>query len=285
MCGIPFTALEASYQQVDFVRRFGGKVYYGDASRLELLEAARTGEAKLFVLAIDDVEASIKTAQVVRKHFPHIPIFARARNRVHLFRIARPRREAQLARDLPGKPGDGARGAAFAGLSMRGLGARHVPVKQQTSASSKRSTPAARRSAAHTVAKEAAEQLQACRGRPAQTPSGFLGPLRPPARAASGVRRAFTLGVVAIALASRLAQTTQRGEVYEGAAGRVTHRVLRPATYSHHHLATRAFSTSDPVSSALARSGRYYAESVQGEREAVRLFEAGQFEDGRRLEP
>jgi len=87
MCGIPFTALEASYQQVDFVRRFGGKVYYGDASRLELLEAARTGEAKLFVLAIDDVEASIKTAQVVRKHFPHIPIFARARNRVHLFRL------------------------------------------------------------------------------------------------------------------------------------------------------------------------------------------------------
>ena len=40
MCGLPFTALEASYQQVDFVRRFGtNKVYYGDASRLELLHA------------------------------------------------------------------------------------------------------------------------------------------------------------------------------------------------------------------------------------------------------
>jgi monovalent cation:proton antiporter-2 (CPA2) family protein len=87
MCGIPFTALEASYQQVDFVRRFGSKVYYGDASRLELLEAARTGEAKLFVLAIDDVEASVKTAEVVRKHYPHVPILARARNRVHLFRL------------------------------------------------------------------------------------------------------------------------------------------------------------------------------------------------------
>ncbi len=88
MCGLPFTALEASYQQVDFVRRFGSnKVYYGDASRLELLHAAKAGEAKLFVLAIDDVEASVKTAAVVRKHFPDLPILARARNRVHLFRL------------------------------------------------------------------------------------------------------------------------------------------------------------------------------------------------------
>jgi glutathione-regulated potassium-efflux system ancillary protein KefC/glutathione-regulated potassium-efflux system protein KefB len=87
MCGVPFTALEVSYQQVDFVRRYGSKVYYGDASRLELLEAAKTGEAKLFVLAIDDVEASVKTAAIVRKHFPDVPILARARNRVHLFRL------------------------------------------------------------------------------------------------------------------------------------------------------------------------------------------------------
>jgi glutathione-regulated potassium-efflux system ancillary protein KefC/glutathione-regulated potassium-efflux system protein KefB len=87
MCGVPFTALEASYQQVDFVRRYGSKVYYGDASRLELLEAAKTGEARLFVLAIDEVEASVKTAAIVRKHFPQVPILARARNRVHLFRL------------------------------------------------------------------------------------------------------------------------------------------------------------------------------------------------------
>lgn len=87
MCGMPFTALDASYQQVDFVRRFGNKVYYGDASRLELLSAAKAGEAKLFVLAIDDVEASVKTAAVVRRHFPNLPILARARNRVHYFRL------------------------------------------------------------------------------------------------------------------------------------------------------------------------------------------------------
>jgi glutathione-regulated potassium-efflux system ancillary protein KefC/glutathione-regulated potassium-efflux system protein KefB len=87
MAGIPFTALEVSYQQVDFVRRFGGKVYYGDASRLELLESAKTRDAKLLVLAIDDVEASVKTASLVRKHFPNLPILARARNRVHYYRL------------------------------------------------------------------------------------------------------------------------------------------------------------------------------------------------------
>jgi len=87
MCGIATTALEANYQQVDFVRKFGNKIYYGDASRLDLLQAAKTGDAKLFVLAIDDVEASVKTAALVRKHFPDLPILARARNRVHHFRL------------------------------------------------------------------------------------------------------------------------------------------------------------------------------------------------------
>jgi glutathione-regulated potassium-efflux system ancillary protein KefC/glutathione-regulated potassium-efflux system protein KefB len=87
MAGIPFTAIEKDYRQVDFVRRFGNKVYYGDATRLELLESARARDAKLFVLAIDDVEASIRTAALVRQHFPDLPILARARNRVHLFRL------------------------------------------------------------------------------------------------------------------------------------------------------------------------------------------------------
>jgi glutathione-regulated potassium-efflux system protein KefB len=87
MVGLSFTALESSFQQVDFVRRYGGKVYYGDASRVDLLNAARAGEAKLLVLAIDDVDASVKTAQVVRRHFPELPIIARARNRTHYFQL------------------------------------------------------------------------------------------------------------------------------------------------------------------------------------------------------
>jgi monovalent cation:proton antiporter-2 (CPA2) family protein len=84
---IPFTALEASQTQVDFLRRFGNQIFYGDASRLELLRAAHADNAQVFVLAIDDVEASVRTAELVRKHFPHLKIFARARNRQHAFRL------------------------------------------------------------------------------------------------------------------------------------------------------------------------------------------------------
>jgi len=84
---IAFTALEASQTQVDFLRRFGNQVYYGDASRLELLRAANADNAEIFVLAIDDIEASVKTAELIRKHFPHLKIFARARNRQHAFRL------------------------------------------------------------------------------------------------------------------------------------------------------------------------------------------------------
>ena len=84
---IGFTALETSAEQVDFVRRFGNKVYYGDASRVELLRAARADKAVLFVLAIEDVDRSIATARAVRKHFPHLTIFARARNRRHAYAL------------------------------------------------------------------------------------------------------------------------------------------------------------------------------------------------------
>ena len=81
---IPFTALEADAEQIDTLRRFGSKVYYGDASRLELLRAAKAEQAKFLVLAVDDVEASVKSAALVRKNFPNLKILARARNRYHV---------------------------------------------------------------------------------------------------------------------------------------------------------------------------------------------------------
>jgi len=84
---IPFTALDRNAEQVETVRRFGSKVYYGDASRLDLLRAARVDRAKIFVLAIDDVEASIQTAETVRRHFPELKLYARARNRFHAYRL------------------------------------------------------------------------------------------------------------------------------------------------------------------------------------------------------
>jgi glutathione-regulated potassium-efflux system ancillary protein KefC/glutathione-regulated potassium-efflux system protein KefB len=84
---IPFTALDSNQTHVDFVRRFGNQVYYGDASRLDLLRAAGAETAKIFVLAIDDVDASIRTAQLIRAQFPKLKIFARARNRQHSFAL------------------------------------------------------------------------------------------------------------------------------------------------------------------------------------------------------
>jgi glutathione-regulated potassium-efflux system ancillary protein KefC len=85
--GMPFTALDNSQTHVDFVRRFGNQVYYGDASRLDLLRAAGAQSARALVLAIDDVDASVRTATVVREQFPHLRIFARARSRQHAFAL------------------------------------------------------------------------------------------------------------------------------------------------------------------------------------------------------
>ena len=87
MKNIPLTVMDVDAAQVDSLRKFGVKVYYGDASRLDMLEAAKTGEARLFVLAIDDPEASYKTAELVRRHFPGVPILARARNRQHAYKL------------------------------------------------------------------------------------------------------------------------------------------------------------------------------------------------------
>jgi len=84
---IPFTALESSIEQVDFMRRFGNQVFYGDPTRVELLRAAQADKAEVFVLATDDPEANVRTARIVRRLFPHLKIVARARNRQHAFRL------------------------------------------------------------------------------------------------------------------------------------------------------------------------------------------------------
>jgi len=84
---IPFTALDSSVAQVDFVKRFGSKIYYGDAGRLDILRAAGADKARAFVLAIDNVDASLRVAEMVRTHFPELPIYARARDRTHVHKL------------------------------------------------------------------------------------------------------------------------------------------------------------------------------------------------------
>jgi monovalent cation:proton antiporter-2 (CPA2) family protein len=83
----PFTALEIDSSQVDVVRRYGSVVHYGDASRQDILRAAGAEHARVFVLAIDDIEASMRTAEAVIRHFPHLRIIARARNRRHAYKL------------------------------------------------------------------------------------------------------------------------------------------------------------------------------------------------------
>ncbi|MDZ7643619.1 MAG: monovalent cation:proton antiporter-2 (CPA2) family protein [Woeseiaceae bacterium] len=85
--GIGFTALDISQAQVDFVRGYGNRIYYGDATRLDMLIAAEAGKARVLVLAIDDVDASLATAALVRQHFPNLRIMARARNRKHAYQL------------------------------------------------------------------------------------------------------------------------------------------------------------------------------------------------------
>ena len=84
---IAFTALESSVEQVEFSRRFGSNIYFGDPSRPELLRAAGVDKAEVFVLATDDPEANIRTARIVKRLYPHLKIVARARNRQHAFRL------------------------------------------------------------------------------------------------------------------------------------------------------------------------------------------------------
>jgi voltage-gated potassium channel Kch len=84
---IPFTALDINPEQIELVKRFGAEAFYGDASRLDVLRAAQADKARAFVLTVDDMETSLRTAEVVRSTYPELPIYARARNRNHVHRL------------------------------------------------------------------------------------------------------------------------------------------------------------------------------------------------------
>jgi monovalent cation:proton antiporter-2 (CPA2) family protein len=81
MHGIEFTALERNPGQVDVVRRFGTKVYFGDPTRPDVLRAAGAEQAKLLVVTLDDPPGVLRTIEVAKRNFPNLAILARARNR------------------------------------------------------------------------------------------------------------------------------------------------------------------------------------------------------------
>ena len=85
--GVTPTVLDHDADQVETLRRFGWPVFYGDATRLDLLRTAGATKARVLVLAIDDVEQSVELARMVRLHFPALEMVARARNVQHFYAL------------------------------------------------------------------------------------------------------------------------------------------------------------------------------------------------------
>jgi len=83
--GYGVTIIEHDPNQIELVRRFGWKAYYGEVTRLDVLQAAGIAQARLFVLAIDDPQAALKTAALVKTRYPNVQIVVRARNRSDAF--------------------------------------------------------------------------------------------------------------------------------------------------------------------------------------------------------
>jgi glutathione-regulated potassium-efflux system ancillary protein KefC len=85
--GIRAVVLDHDPDQIELLRKFGYRVFYGDATRLDLLRAAGAGQARLLVNAIDDADASLALVDRVRANFPDLPIVARARNVSHFYEL------------------------------------------------------------------------------------------------------------------------------------------------------------------------------------------------------
>lgn len=81
--GIAVTVLDHDAEMIEVARKFGYRVFYGDATRLDLLRTAGAERARIFVVAVDDVEQSLKIVDLVQAHFPQLQIVARARDVTH----------------------------------------------------------------------------------------------------------------------------------------------------------------------------------------------------------
>jgi glutathione-regulated potassium-efflux system ancillary protein KefC len=85
--GLQVTVLDHDPETIESLREFGFRVFYGDATRLDLLRTAGAGTALALVVAVDDVEQSLAIVDLARAHFPDVKIIARARNVGHLYQL------------------------------------------------------------------------------------------------------------------------------------------------------------------------------------------------------
>jgi glutathione-regulated potassium-efflux system ancillary protein KefC len=81
--GIPCTVLDHDAEMIEAARSFGYRVFYGDATRLDLLRTAGAATARILVLAVDDKAQSLEIVDLVKEHFPQLQIVARARDVTH----------------------------------------------------------------------------------------------------------------------------------------------------------------------------------------------------------
>ena len=81
--------LDSSIEQIDTIRRFGWRVHYGDATRLDLLRAAGADKAKLLLVAIDDKDKAVELVKAATDYFPNLTILARAYDRRHAYELVR----------------------------------------------------------------------------------------------------------------------------------------------------------------------------------------------------
>ncbi len=85
--GFETTVIDHDPNQIELVRRFGYKIFYGDAARLDLLQTAGIADADLFVITIDDKERTSEVARLVKEHYPHVKVLARASDRRHVYEL------------------------------------------------------------------------------------------------------------------------------------------------------------------------------------------------------
>jgi voltage-gated potassium channel Kch len=85
--GMRATILDDNPENIDVLRKFGFKVYYGDASRADLLASAGAHKAKVLIVAVDDPQKSLKIIDLARRNYPHLKILARAVNQEHTYAL------------------------------------------------------------------------------------------------------------------------------------------------------------------------------------------------------
>jgi len=85
--GVPFTALDKDASHIEFVKRFGNRIFFGDATRMDLLQSAGIEHARLLVLAVDDPDEALSIATMAKESCPRLKIIARAHNRMHSYQL------------------------------------------------------------------------------------------------------------------------------------------------------------------------------------------------------